>query len=72
MIEEISVIAMPLPGSIRAFVVKKGDYYTICVREDMTRAERLEAYQHEIDHIRRGDYDSCLDADMIEVNAHRM
>ena len=67
---DIRVISMQLPGSVRAFTVRKDDYYTIIMRDDLSMSDRLKAYRHEVDHIRNGDYDSHAGAELIEVYAH--
>lgn len=62
----------PLPGSIRAFTVNNNDdTYTIVINDSLSRECQLKAYQHEIEHIENGDFDSELTADEIEHNAHR-
>lgn len=67
---DIRVISMPLPGDMRAFTVKKDDFYTVIMRDDLSTTERLRAYRHELAHISNGDYDSRKSADLIEVFAH--
>lgn len=69
--EDIRVIAMPLPGSIRAFTVQKDGFYTVIMRDDLSSDARLEAYRHELKHILNGDFDSQNTADLMEVFAHQ-
>lgn len=68
--DNVRVVTMPLPGKFRAFTVKKDDYYTIVMRDDLSAASRVKAYAHELEHIKNGDYDSRKSADLIEVFAH--
>lgn len=73
MTEEIRTQIMPLPGSIRAFTVVKDDYYTIFIRDDLSAEDQRKAYKHELDHIKRGDFDKDIgaDPDTIEREAHQ-
>ena len=71
MSEDIIVRCAPLPGSIRGFTCKKNDLYIIIIREDLDDTQRLNTYEHELNHILNGDYDSGISADMIEVISHR-
>lgn len=70
MTEEIRTQIMPLPGSIRAFTVAKDDYYTIFIRDDLSAEDRRRAYEHELKHIKCGDFDHDHDLDKIEMSAH--
>lgn len=70
--DDILVRTAPLPGSIKAFTCKKSDYYTIIINEYLDESQRLKEYEHELNHIRNGDYDnSYLSSDMVEIIAHK-
>lgn len=69
--DDIRVITMQLPGSVRAFTVRKDDFYTIIMREDLSGQERMRTYMHEVEHIKRGDYDAGQDPALIEIFAHQ-
>lgn len=68
--DQISCRLMPLPPRIKAFTVKHEEFYTVIVSEALSASERLSAWCHEVEHIRRGDFDSERSADLIEVYAH--
>lgn len=59
-----------LPGQIRGFTVEdsEGDY-NIYLNARLNRAMQLRAYDHEIGHIKNGDFDRT-DAAEVERSAH--
>ena len=69
--DDIRVVTMQLPGSVRAFTIRKDDFYTIIMREDLSGQERMRAYMHEMEHIKRGDYDGAEDPALIEIFPHQ-
>ena len=60
-----------MPKTISSFVVRKDDYYTICISDALTPEGRIIAYNHEVDHINNGDFDSNDPTGLIEIRAHR-
>lgn len=61
----------PLPGAIRAFTVDNGDgTFSVVINESLSKECQLKAYEHELMHIERGDFDSERSADEIESDAH--
>ena len=61
-----------LPATIRSFVVSNDDStYTIILNSKLSHEQNLISYIHELEHIKRGDYDKKCSADLIEINAHR-
>ena len=63
-----------LPVTIRGFTVYCFDegqaYYTIFINSRLTAAAQCRAYDHEIDHINKGDFDKMFTADLLEVLRH--
>lgn len=63
-----------LPVTIRGFTVYQFDdgqaYYTIFINSRLAAAAQLRAYDHEINHINKGDFDKMFTADWIEVLRH--
>ena len=57
-----------LPARVKALVVQDvfGDY-DIIINSDLSHAEQIEAYKHELEHIKDNDFER-LDADQIELN----
>ena len=64
------VVFVKLPPKIHACVVRKDCYNTIMINEGLSAEGRLNAYRHELEHIRRGDFDSDLTAGEIEMEVH--
>ena len=66
----ITTYITPMPGRIRSYTVRKDEYYTIVVNENLSTEARMAAYKHELDHINRGDFEQKGSADLIEIFAH--
>lgn len=70
---EIRIITLSMPTSIRGFIVRSYDgetYYTIVVNGNCTRDVQMETLKHEYGHIRNNDFKSVLDVDQIEALRH--
>ena len=60
-----------LPWSVRSYVASNSDMtYTIVLNSRLTHEQKLISYQHELNHILRGDYEKKCSVDLIEINAH--
>lgn len=68
--DNVRCYQLGLPGRIKAFTVLKDGYYTIVINSALSLEQQLKEYEHEMCHIKSGDYESKLPADMIEVYAH--
>lgn len=68
-----NVIYADMPATIKAYTVNNNDdSFTIVLNSRLNREQHLISYHHELSHIARGDYDrQCMDADIIEINAHK-
>ena len=67
---DVNVREVNLPTSISAYVASNPDAtYTIFLNSRLTWERRMQAYQHELEHIKNGDYER-RSADMIELHAH--
>jgi hypothetical protein len=60
-----------MPGSIKAYTVRKDGYHTILINSILTREQQLKEYDHEYKHIINGDFDKTCSVDMIEIYAHK-
>ena len=61
-----------LPATVRSFVIANSDStYTIILNSKLSHEQNILSYLHEIDHIRKGDYDKKCSADLIEIIAHK-
>jgi len=70
--ENVRTVLMDLPIKIKGFVIKKDDYYTICLNQNLSYNQNMKSYKHELDHIVRGDFDMDMTADQIEILAHQI
>ncbi len=63
---------LDMPTTIKSFVVSNNDMtFTVIINAKIGRDQQLKAYQHELSHIKNGDYDKKTTADLIELAAHR-
>ena len=69
--EEIYTKLLNLPTSIHGYTVRdrNGDY-AIILNAKLSQEDRVEAYWHEMKHIKRGDFQKECHADLIEIYAH--
>ena len=69
--DDIFTKLVDLPTSIRAYTVRdKNDDFNIYINARLSSEQRMEAYEHEMRHIRRGDFRKAAKADMIEIFTH--
>ena len=69
--DNIFVNFLELPSKVRSFVIANCDNtYTVVLNSKHSHEQHLISYQHEVEHILRGDYDKKCSADLIEINAH--
>ncbi len=60
-----------MPTTIRSFVVSNNDMsFTIIINAKIGKEQQLLAYEHEINHIKNGDYDKNCSANLIELVSH--
>lgn len=70
--ENIRTYITVMPARIKSYVVRKDDWYTICINEALCPEARLNAYWHEMHHIENGDFDSDQSTGLIEIRVHEM
>lgn len=71
--ENIYTYYIDMPTTIKSFVVSNNDMsFTIMINAKMGKEQQLLAYEHEINHIRNGDYEKQCSVDTIEFTAHRV
>ena len=71
--EDVFVRYVELPTTVRSFVVANNDMtYTVILNSKLSREQNILSYQHELEHILRGDYEKKCSADFIEITAHAM
>lgn len=69
---DVTTRLINLPTTVRAFTTRdtEGDF-NIYLNARMNDIQRLEAYQHEMKHIERGDFYKNGSIDVIEAHLHR-
>ena len=68
--EDIKIIYLPLPYSIKAYTVCSDGFYTIVLNCNLSWEQNKESYQHEMHHIQNGDFEKRCSADLIEIYSH--
>lgn len=69
----IFVREISMPITIKGFVVRcyeDLDYFTIVVNSSLSEECKNEVIEHEMDHINRGDFSSCIPAGILEEIRH--
>ena len=61
-----------MPTTIGGYTIRTPDgFYTIVLNAKCSYTKNVETYRHEINHIRNGEFESELSADIIEFYAHK-
>ena len=68
---DIHIYIVDLPATVYSFVRKNLDSYTIIINAKLSCEDRMRHYEHELRHIRNGDFEKDLTADEIEAQAHK-
>lgn len=68
--DEIFHYSVPLPPGIDEAILICADGYTIYTADRLSRDEALRAYNHALNHIERGDFQSSMSASRIERETH--
>ena len=56
--EEVIVRIVPLPDGVPAFTLPDVDgYYDVYLNEKLDEIARIRAFEHELEHIRKGDWE---------------
>lgn len=58
---------MAMPNKIRAVLIRNcDDGYTIFINQNMPKEVQVKAVLHELRHIKRGDFNKLISADLVE------
>lgn len=68
--DQYRVIYLDLPCSIKGFVTKKCDYYTIVLNSRFNLEQNKKTFLHELEHILRDDFNNFDSIDKIEKECH--
>lgn len=70
--EDIFVQLKDLPTTITSFVMPNPDAtFTIMLNSRHCHERLIQAYEHELRHIRNGDYDKKCEVDLVEIYTHK-
>ncbi|MCI9305835.1 MAG: hypothetical protein HFI28_05055 [Lachnospiraceae bacterium] len=73
MTPDVNTLEYDLPVAIAGYTISNADNsYTVVLNARLTFERRMQAYQHEMEHILTGDYDRKIDADMLELHSHAL
>lgn len=72
MIENYTTIFLDLPYAIKGFLLYDAadDYYTIVINSRMSYEKNKETFEHEIEHIKNGDFHKYRNVGMLELALH--
>lgn len=72
-LDNVFVRFYDLPTTIKSYVVANNDgSFTIILNGKVSHEVQLLSYLHELEHIKKGDYDKKNSIDIIEIYAHRV
>lgn len=66
---DVFVYVVPLQGGVKGFTAPCIDGYTIYIDSELDGESKRQVYQHELQHIRQGDF-SEGDVQEIELRTH--
>ncbi len=66
----IRTVLAQMPARIRSYVVLMDGFYTIVLNDSLSPMGKHRAYQHELEHIKNGDFESSVPADILEGRVH--
>ena len=72
MTEDVRAILWPLRGRVKAFTCVMDGFATIVINEALSPAARRRAYEHEMEHLRAGDFDAIIDGRMTACEAEEI
>ena len=71
MTPDVNTLELNLPVTIAGYTVSNADFsYTVVLNARLTFERRMQAYNHEIQHILHGDYDRKVDVGILEFYSH--
>lgn len=68
--DNIRIIMLDMPIGYRAFTLPGDGFYTIYLNSRYCREQNKLSLEHELRHIKNGDYDKDKSVDLIEIFAH--
>lgn len=69
--ENVRFVLADLPISVKAYTIRKDDFYTIVINARLSHDQQKESCQHELNHIKNGDFSKQCNVGIIEMFAHK-
>lgn len=69
--DNVRTVLADMPTTINAYTILSDDFYTVIINSRITKEKQIDAYMHELGHIRNGDFDKKCSASLIEFYAHK-
>lgn len=70
--DDIRVVIIPMPATIKAYTVCKDGFYTIVLNDNLSYEQRYKSYWHEMEHIMNKDFEKDMRVGMLEFRAHHI
>ena len=71
--DDVFVSMIDLPSTVDAYVVSNDDAtYTVVLNSRLNHERNLEAYLHELIHLKNNDFEKDRSADLIELETHKL
>ena len=66
---EVRVRYLEMPVGIKGFTIREDvDTYDMYLNPEYCYEQQMETYEHEMEHIRNGDFESDMDVEEIELS----
>lgn len=69
--DDVRVVVADMPSTIHGYTICKDGFYTIVLNDSLSYEMKQNAYDHEMSHIRKNDFQGSS-ADRIEIYAHEV
>lgn len=66
----IRVLYVDMPMGYKAFTMPKDDFYTVYLNSRYCIEQNITSLEHELEHIKNGDYDKNVTVDILEFYSH--
>ena len=68
--DNIRILYVDMPIGYKAFTMPKDDFYTIYLNSRYCLEQNITSLEHELAHIKNGDYDKYCPVDLLEFYSH--
>ena len=69
--DNIRILYVDMPIGYKAFTMPKDGFYTIYLNSRYCMEQNMRSIEHELTHIRNGDYDKQCSVDLLEIFVHK-